>query len=180
MLSKASKTNLKPKLTQAASSTSAQSQTFLELRNCLCRIQPLRTRPRAIQDSMAPVQTHVIVQRLLALGFALIARVRQPPIALQQDCRAEILLTVPPVAGTRGAAASAEDALVVAVEFPAVRGGLAVLLAIGRFGVALEIGLDGFILFVEVGEIWDEIFDNVGVWKGIDAGLFGRVGWDTA
>lgn len=80
---------------------------------------------------MAPVQTHVIVQGLLALGFTLIPRVRQPPIALQQDCRAEILFTVPPVAGTRGAAASAEDALVVAVEFPAVRRGLAVLLAVG-------------------------------------------------
>ena len=31
------------------------------------------------------------------------------------------------------------------------------------FGVALEEGLDGFILFVELGKIWDEVFDNVGV-----------------
>lgn len=129
---------------------------------------------------MAPVQTHIIVQRLLALSLALIPRVRQPPIALQQDCRAEILLTVPPVARTRGAAASTEDALVEAVEFLAVCGGLAVLLAVGRFGVALEIGFDRFILFIEVGEIGDEVFDHIRVWKGIDAGLFGRVGRDTA
>ena len=31
------------------------------------------------------------------------------------------------------------------------------------FSVALEEGLDGFILFVELGKIRDEIFDNVGV-----------------
>ena len=80
---------------------------------------------------MTSVQTHIIVQRLLTLGLALIPRVRQPSITLQQDCRAEVFLAVPPVAGTRGAAASAEDALVQAVEFLAVRGGLAVLLAVG-------------------------------------------------
>jgi hypothetical protein len=159
---------------------SAKSQALLKLRNCLCRIQPFWTRPGAVQDSMAPVQTHIIVQRLPALGLALIPRVSQPPIALQQDCRAEIFLAVPPVAGTRSAAASAEDALVEAVEFLAVRLRLAVLLAVGRFGVALEVGLDRLILFIEVGEIGDKVFDHVGVRKGIDAGLFGRVGWDTA
>jgi hypothetical protein len=90
------------------------------------------------------------------------------------------LLTVPPVTGTRGAAASTEDALVEAVEFLAIRRGLAVLLAVGRFGVALEIGFDRFILFIEVGEVGDEVFDHVSVWKGIDAGLFGRVSWNTA
>jgi len=89
-------------------------------------------------------------------------------------------MAVPPVAGTRSAAASAEDALVEAVEFLAVRNGLAVLLAVGGFGVAPEIGLDRFILLIEVGEVGDEVFDHVGVWEGIDAGLFGRVGWDTA
>lgn len=30
-------------------------------------------------------------------------------------------------------------------------------------GVALEVGLDGFVLLVELGQIWDEIFDDVGV-----------------
>ena len=31
------------------------------------------------------------------------------------------------------------------------------------FGVALEEGLDRFILFVELGKIGDEVFDDVGV-----------------
>ena len=31
------------------------------------------------------------------------------------------------------------------------------------FGVALEEGLDGFVLFVELGKIRDEVFNNVGV-----------------
>ena len=34
---------------------------------------------------------------------------------------------------------------------------------IWAWGVALEEGLDGFVLFVELGKIGDEIFDDVGV-----------------
>ncbi len=29
------------------------------------------------------------------------------------------------------------------------------------FGLALEVGLDGFILLVELSKVWDEIFDDV-------------------
>lgn len=31
------------------------------------------------------------------------------------------------------------------------------------FSVALQVWLDGFILLVELGQVWDKIFDNVGV-----------------
>ncbi len=47
------------------------------------------------------------------------------------------------------------------------------------FGVALEIGLDGLVLLVELGEVWDEIFDDVGVGEGVDAGFVGCVCGDA-
>lgn len=31
------------------------------------------------------------------------------------------------------------------------------------FGVALEVRLDGSVLFVELGQVWHEVFDDVGV-----------------
>jgi len=30
-------------------------------------------------------------------------------------------------------------------------------------GIALEVGFDGFVLFVELSQIWNEVFHNVGV-----------------
>ena len=35
----------------------------------------------------------------------------------------------------------------------------------------MEVGLDGFVLFVEVSQIGNEVFDYVGVGKRIDAGF---------
>ena len=35
---------------------------------------------------------------------------------------------------------------------------------VGAWGVTLEEGLDGLVLFVELGKIGDKIFDNIGVW----------------
>lgn len=105
---------------------SRKSHRLLNLRNRLPRIQPLRTRPRAIQNGMTSVQTHTVVQRLHPFGFMLIAAVCQPAVGLQQDGGTEVFFTVPPVGGAGGGAAGAEDAFVEAVELLAVGGGLAV------------------------------------------------------
>lgn len=43
----------------------------------------------------------------------------------------------------------------------------------------MEVGFDGFVLFVELGQIGNEIFNDVGVGKGVDAGLVGCVGGDA-
>lgn len=32
-----------------------------------------------------------------------------------------------------------------------------------RLGVALQVWFDGFVLLVELGQIWDEVFDDIGV-----------------
>ncbi len=44
----------------------------------------------------------------------------------------------------------------------------------------LEEGLDGLVLLVKLGEIRNDILDNVGVGKRVDLGLLLRVGWNTA
>ena len=150
---------------------------------------------------MAPIQTHAVIQRLLAMLRLLVSAVSDPAIRLQQHGGAQVLFTVPPVRGAGGAAAGAQDAFVEPVQLLAFRDGLAVFTAlrwnglvcigcacngdgmvtyIWRWRVTLEVGLDGFVLFVELCQVWHEVFDDVGVWQGVDAGLFACVRWDTA
>lgn len=47
-------------------------------------------------------------------------------------------------------------------------------------GIALQIWLDGLVLLVEEGQIWDQILDDVGVRQWVDTGLLGTVGRNTA
>ena len=49
-----------------------------------------------------------------------------------------------------------------------------------RFSLALEVRLDGFILFVELSEVRDKIFDDVGMWQRVDACFVFGVRRDTA
>jgi len=99
---------------------------------------------------------------------------------LHQHCRPQVFRGIPPIGGAGGGAAGAEDAFVKAVELFALGGGLAVLAAIWWGTVALEVGFDGLVLFVELGEVWDEILDDVGVGERVDAGFFCRVGRNAA
>ena len=48
------------------------------------------------------------------------------------------------------------------------------------FGAALQVWFDRFVLFVELGQVWDEVFDDVGVGERVDAGFVGCVRWDAA
>lgn len=45
-----------------------------------------------------------------------------------------------------------------------------------RGRVALQVRFDGLVLFVELGQVGNEILDHVGVGQRIDAGLLGRLG----
>jgi hypothetical protein len=48
-------------------------QALLNLSNRLRRVQTLRTRPAAVEDSVASVQAHAVVEGFFALGGAFVA-----------------------------------------------------------------------------------------------------------
>ena len=55
-----------------------------------------------------------------------------------------------------------------------------VLTYICRFGFALKVRLDGLVLLVKMGEIRNQVLDNVGVGERVDATFLSCVGGDTA
>lgn len=93
-------------------------------------VQALGARPRAVENGVAAVEGHGVVEGVLALERLLVAGIDQPAVRLKQDGGAEVLLRVPPVRGARGRAARAENALVQAVELLAVGLALSVLLSL--------------------------------------------------
>lgn len=143
------------------------------------RVQALGAGPCAVHDGVASVQAHLVIQSSLPLLGELVSGVGNPPVAGHEHGRAEVLARVPPVAGARSGAASAQNALVHAVELLAVGNGLEVLLA-GNGGVlAAQVRLDGLVLLVELGKIRDEILDDIGVRERVDLGWL-VIGLDTA
>lgn len=106
------------------------SQHLLNLRNRTSRVQALGASSRAVEDSVAAVHAHAVIQSVLSLGGVLVTRVSQPAVGLEEDGRAKIFLAVPPVRGTRGRAAGAQNALVQTVQLLTLLGALAVLEAL--------------------------------------------------
>lgn len=103
---------------------------LLDLSDREGRVKTLGAGTAAVQNGVAAVQAHAVVERVLALLSALVTRVGDPAVRLHQHGRAQVLLAVPPVRRARGAAASAQDALVQTVELAAVGLRLEVLLAL--------------------------------------------------
>jgi len=119
-------------LTRAArlSPSTLKSHALLDLGNRQAGVEALGACPGAVENGVAAVQAHRVVEGVLALGSPLVAGIDQPPVRLEQDGGAEVLLRVPPVRGARRRAARAENALVETVELLPVRLGLPVLLAL--------------------------------------------------
>ena len=115
-------------------SHSRKRHLLLDLRDRLARVQALGADAGAVEDGVASVQTHAVVQHGFALGLVLVAGVGEPAVGCQQDGGAEVFFAVPPVGGAGGGAAGAEDAFVETVELFAVRGCLAVFTALGEEG----------------------------------------------
>jgi hypothetical protein len=57
---------------------------------------------------------------------------------------------------------------------------LPVFLSVWSRGGLLEVGLDGFVLLVELGEVGNDVFDDVGVGEGVDLGFLLGIGGDAA
>jgi hypothetical protein len=79
-----------------------ESHALLDFGNCQCWVQSLGARPRAVENRVASVQAHTVVERILSLGLLLVSRVGDPAVRLEQDGGAEVLLLVPPVGWARG------------------------------------------------------------------------------
>lgn len=74
-----------------------ESHALLDLGNSQSGVQALGTCPAAVQDGVASVQAHAVVQSVLALGGLLITRVVDPAIRLHEYGGSKVLLRVPPV-----------------------------------------------------------------------------------
>ena len=99
-------------------------------------------------------------------------------MSLQESSGAQILVGIPPIARARGGTASAQDALVHAVQLAAVLLALQVLLAIGRSLLGLEPRLNALVLRVELRHVHDEVFDDVHMRQRRDDGVVLRAGVD--
>jgi succinate dehydrogenase / fumarate reductase iron-sulfur subunit len=108
---------------------------------------------------VAAIEPERIFQIIEALTGKLVAAVDDPAIGLQQRRRAQVTLTVPPVARAAGRAAGAQDALVQTIELGAIFLGLQAL-ALRRRRDRLQPGLDRGVLGVEVGQVRHQILDD--------------------
>jgi hypothetical protein len=74
-----------------------ESHGLLELSNGESRVETLGTCPGAVQNGVAAVQRHGVVEGVLAGGGSLVTRVGDPAVRLKEDGGTEVLLRVPPV-----------------------------------------------------------------------------------
>ena len=83
-------------------STNLDSQHLLDLGNCATWVQALGASPCAVENGVAAVDAHAVVESGLALGGLLVTGIGQPTEGLEQDGGSEVLLTVPPVGWAGG------------------------------------------------------------------------------
>jgi len=86
-----------PHLIKLPTTLYLQHHRLLNLRDSLCRVKTLWARPATVENGVTSVQTHAVVQGILALLCALVTRVGQPAVRLKEDSRSEVLFAVPPV-----------------------------------------------------------------------------------
>lgn len=115
---------------------------------------------RHTHDGMAAVQREGVLESLATLRPELISAVNHPAVSLHQDGRSEVLVRVPPVRGAGSRAASAKNALVKTIQLLAILDRLQVLKFRLR-GLLLQEGLDRLVLSVELGQIRNEVLDNI-------------------
>jgi hypothetical protein len=78
------------------------SQHLLDLGNGATGVQTLGASPCAVENGVATVDTHAVVESSLALSGLLITGIGQPAEGLEQNGGTEVLLAVPPVGWAGG------------------------------------------------------------------------------
>lgn len=150
---------------------------LLDLGNGQARVQALGTSLGAVHDGVATVDGEVVLKFGQSFVAELVARVNDPSVGLQEDGRAQVLVRVPPVRGTRGRTACAQDALVETVDLLAVGFRLVELLLTNLdVGVlSLQERLDRLVLSIKVAQVWHEVLDDVHMWQRVDLGRLARI-----
>lgn len=152
-----------------------QGHALLDLSNGKTGVQTLGAGSRTVHDGVASVQTHGVLETGTAGSASLVTGVNHPSVGLHENSRAEVLSGVPPVRRARGRAAGAENAFVETIQLLTVLDGLEVFFAVSGDVVTLEVGLNGFVLLVELSQIGDKVSDDKHVGKGVDLGILGGV-----
>lgn len=124
---------------------------------------------------MASVKTHAVLETGTTGVASLVTGVNHPSKGLHEDGGAKVLAGVPPVTWAGGGAAGTENALVETIELLAVLDGLSVFRTVGGHAVTLEVGLDGLVLLVKLGEIGNQVADDKHVGEGVDLFVLGGV-----
>jgi hypothetical protein len=75
----------------------SERHALLDLSNGQSRVQALGASPAAVQDGVATVQAHAVVEAVHTLSSFLVTRVGDPAVRLHKHGRTEVLLAVPPV-----------------------------------------------------------------------------------
>ena len=128
---------------------------MLELVDGTTGIKILGTSIGTVHNGVATVELVGIVQILQTLFGHFITRIGNPTVGLLEDGRTQVLVGMPPVGRTGGGAAGTENTLVQTIEEKTVFVGLEIFhFVVGVHGsLLLQPGLDGGVLFVEVGHI---------------------------
>lgn len=87
-------------------------------------------------------------------------RIGDPSVCLHQSGGSKVLVLVPPVRGARGRTAGTKNTLVHAIELLTVLLRLDVFALLWRV-VVLQVGFNRLVLLVEMGEVGNQILDNV-------------------
>lgn len=96
-------------------SNNRNRQRLLDVRYSFSWIQALWTCSGAIQNGVTSIQRHTVVQHLLPLCCLVVSAINQPSVSLKENCRAEILLRIPPIGWTSRATTSTQNAFVESV-----------------------------------------------------------------
>jgi len=135
-------------------------------------VQVLWASFRAVHDGVAFEDAEFIVHLLQSLGLRFVSAINDPSIGLLDNSWSEVFIPVPPVTWASGGAASAKNTLVKSVQLCSIFNWLEVWYS---FSVGaswnfflFQPWLDRFVLCVEVGHVWHEIFDYVHVWERVD------------
>lgn len=160
----------------------SEGHLLLDLGDGAAGVEALGACARAVEDGVAAVEAHAVVERLVTLGPLLVARIGQPAVRLQKDGGSKVFLRVPPVRRARCAAAGTEDALIESIQLPSVRLALPIFLALlFTFGVSakaligepvrityvwcgcfvLKIWLDGLVLLVKQRQVRNEVLNDI-------------------